>query len=318
MKRYLLISVIIAIVGVLIFYYFNSTKIITTKEEIKISPQSVTTTKEVFEPETTLNTPTEDIKFGEEPITSAVIEELNKRGLARNCASAQFPKGVDTSLDIGRGIAIAYWWDGEQQQNRQLKLPYEPETDFEGCSERAKMLLRHLQQTHDPQKSTERTQEEIKKVIEEKLQNNIERVEKMQATNPYWPYNVLGEKIYGQTYYARGFVFDEPKDGTREVDGKIMLSGAISYIKFVKQLKVIVERLGGGPGEKSVILYPKIPAFQKEVFIPIFSDGKFSGEIPLTLGLGNYALTVYVPIRKEPVSDDEIGIVMHVFVANIK
>lgn len=318
MKRYLLISVIIAIAGVLIFYYFKSTKIIKIEEEIKILPQSATTTTEVFEPKTTLNTPTEDIKFGQEPITSAAIEELIKRELARNCASAQFPKGVDTSLDIERGVATAYWWDGEHQQNKQLKLPYEPEIDFEGCSERAKVLLRHLQQTHEPQKYVMRTQEGIEKTVAEKLQKNIERAEEMQATNPFWPYNIVGERIYGLTYYARGFAFFEPKTDATEVSGKVRLSGAIDYPKFVQQLKVIVERLGGAPGERPVMLYPKIPDVQDEIFIPVASDGKFFTEIPLTLGPGNYALTVYAPIRKEPVSDDEIDIVIHIFVANIK
>jgi hypothetical protein len=68
-----------------------------------------------------------------------------------NCKSAQIPvTELDTTLDPERKIVIVRWWDGELQKNIELTLPYYPETDFEGCSESAKRVLKHIQQIPTP------------------------------------------------------------------------------------------------------------------------------------------------------------------------
>jgi len=76
--------------------------------------------------------------------------EINRTELAENCAmDIPREKIDDTFLDPENKIVTAWWWDGELQDNVSLKLPYTPETDFAGCSESAKELLRHIQKTQE-------------------------------------------------------------------------------------------------------------------------------------------------------------------------
>ena len=66
------------------------------------------------------------------------------------CRTAEIPKGADdTSLDSQNKIVNIYWWDGIRQQNNQIQLPYEPETGFANCSDSAKVVLKHIQQTYE-------------------------------------------------------------------------------------------------------------------------------------------------------------------------
>ena len=71
--------------------------------------------------------------------------------LYENCAKAEIPLiELDTTLDSEDKVAVIRWWDGQTQQNVELKLPYEQEIDFAGCSESAKRVLRHLQEIPRP------------------------------------------------------------------------------------------------------------------------------------------------------------------------
>ncbi|GEM_PF-1043497 len=58
----------------------------------------------------------------------------------------------DSVLDIERGTVTVYWWDGQLQDNVSLILPYQPETDFAGCSESVRDFLRHIQDTYEDNK----------------------------------------------------------------------------------------------------------------------------------------------------------------------
>lgn len=75
---------------------------------------------------------------------------INREILFENCAK-DIPREKidDTSLNQFEKIVTIWWWDDELQDNVSLKLPYEPENNFARCSESAKDLLRHLQETAD-------------------------------------------------------------------------------------------------------------------------------------------------------------------------
>lgn len=62
------------------------------------------------------------------------------------CAQIEIPKReLDTGVYPENKIARISWWDGKLQQNVTLYLPYEPEIEFNGCSETAKATLRDVQ-----------------------------------------------------------------------------------------------------------------------------------------------------------------------------
>lgn len=56
----------------------------------------------------------------------------------------------DTAVDTTSGLAVVRWTDKDGAYNV-VPLIYEPETDFAGCSESAKLILRHIQKTVIPQ-----------------------------------------------------------------------------------------------------------------------------------------------------------------------
>lgn len=75
---------------------------------------------------------------------------LPKEALRAICGFVEMPKTDDSSIDREKGIVKVYFTEYEPFQNRYLILPYEPETDFEECSESAKRFLRHLQEVSRP------------------------------------------------------------------------------------------------------------------------------------------------------------------------
>lgn len=75
-----------------------------------------------------------------------LTQESVQRQLEENCArDIPREKIDDSSFDPENKIVQTYWWDNEINDNVQLIIPYEPETDFAGCSESVKELLRHIQ-----------------------------------------------------------------------------------------------------------------------------------------------------------------------------
>lgn len=69
---------------------------------------------------------------------------LSKEALRAICAFVEIPRTDDSSLDPEKGEVIIWFSEYEPFQNRYFILPFEPETDFKGCSESAKIYLRHL------------------------------------------------------------------------------------------------------------------------------------------------------------------------------
>jgi len=66
--------------------------------------------------------------------------------LRKNCAQdIPLEKIDDVFFDPENKTVQFYWWDNEIENNIKLTVSYEPETDFAGCSESAKELLRHIQ-----------------------------------------------------------------------------------------------------------------------------------------------------------------------------
>lgn len=81
--------------------------------------------------------------------TIQLYHNLPKEALRALCSFVEIPRTDDSSLDPEKGMVTVWFTEYEPFQNRYLVLPYEPETDFEGCSESAKTYLRHLPNPYD-------------------------------------------------------------------------------------------------------------------------------------------------------------------------
>jgi len=78
-------------------------------------------------------------------VAPLVGTEYSRDVLRGNCMK-EIPRELidDSTADYENGVVMMYWWDGEAQENKSLTVPYEPETDFEGCSNSVKAFLEHL------------------------------------------------------------------------------------------------------------------------------------------------------------------------------
>lgn len=67
----------------------------------------------------------------------------------RTCATVNIPADVslDTFLDRANGSVEVRWRDHAIGDETVLLLPYDPTNDFPGCSESAKRVLRHVEET---------------------------------------------------------------------------------------------------------------------------------------------------------------------------
>lgn len=83
--------------------------------------------------------------------TYQLYHNLSKEDLRTLCGFVEMPQTDDSTLIREKGVVTVWFTEYEPFQNRYLILPYEPETDFEGCSESAKIYLRHL--PNDPDKN---------------------------------------------------------------------------------------------------------------------------------------------------------------------
>ncbi len=90
------------------------------------------------------------------PQSQEEIDEINRAGrlwfeenrtrLYENCAKFEIPSHSDDSgYDSIKKILTVFWRNGTLQQNMSIELPYEPETNFFGCSDSAKEILKNLQ-----------------------------------------------------------------------------------------------------------------------------------------------------------------------------
>lgn len=74
--------------------------------------------------------------------------------LQEACANASIPlTEVDTTLDREAGTVTARYLDGDT--DRTIVLPYEPESDFAGCSESARRVLEGVRSTDEVWTSAE-------------------------------------------------------------------------------------------------------------------------------------------------------------------
>lgn len=69
--------------------------------------------------------------------------------LSDNCANTIFPKDTEknTILDEEGGVVYVSWYENGQDVN--VKLPYQPNSGFFGCSEEVKGLLNHVKEVND-------------------------------------------------------------------------------------------------------------------------------------------------------------------------
>ncbi|PIQ80060.1 MAG: hypothetical protein COV79_02535 [Parcubacteria group bacterium CG11_big_fil_rev_8_21_14_0_20_41_14] len=79
-------------------------------------------------------------------IVAPIVGTAYSRTVLKENCTQDIPRELidDSTTDYEAGIVTMYWWDGEVQENKNLTVPYEPETDFAGCSESVKEFLRHL------------------------------------------------------------------------------------------------------------------------------------------------------------------------------
>lgn len=86
-------------------------------------------------------------------VTPAVADFGLKRELATNCANLSFSQGVErnTLLDPDNGIVYVQWSDKGNELN--IRIPYEPQNGFQGCSQEAKTLLSSVREAYEKQVS---------------------------------------------------------------------------------------------------------------------------------------------------------------------
>ena len=92
----------------------------------------------------TRNSSVEDAKSD-----TLIITSEDRAELLENCAKDVSKRVDDTAFDLENKIVTIWLWDEESQDSIALELPYEPETDFAGCSKSAKELLRHIQELNE-------------------------------------------------------------------------------------------------------------------------------------------------------------------------
>ena len=83
--------------------------------------------------------------------TMRFFHSLSLPALRAICAFWVMPPYDDSSLDVEKSTARVNWWAQASQENRYLLLPYEPDKEFEGCSESAKATLWHLRESYSKQ-----------------------------------------------------------------------------------------------------------------------------------------------------------------------
>jgi len=100
--------------------------------------------------DTDSKTRTDYIRFLHNVVAPLVGTEYSRNVLHKNCTQ-DIPRELvdDSTADYENGIVTMYWWDGTLQENKNLSVPYEPETDFAGCSQSVKEFLRHLPNPDD-------------------------------------------------------------------------------------------------------------------------------------------------------------------------
>ena len=78
-------------------------------------------------------------------------EGISRATLLENCANAEIPLTGErnTVYDSEKKTLEVSFWNGELQEDVLVMLPYEPETDFAGCSDSAKDILRHIQELNE-------------------------------------------------------------------------------------------------------------------------------------------------------------------------
>lgn len=81
--------------------------------------------------------------------TVQLYSNLSMSDLKKICAFVEMPQTDNSTIDPEQGIVRVYFNEYEPFQNRYLVLPYEPETDFAGCSESAKVWLEHIRAVDD-------------------------------------------------------------------------------------------------------------------------------------------------------------------------
>jgi len=84
-------------------------------------------------------------------VTPAVADSELKRELTTNCANLSFSQSTErnTLLDPDNGIVLVQWSDNGNR--RDTRIPYEPQSGFQGCSQEAKALLSHVREVYEKQ-----------------------------------------------------------------------------------------------------------------------------------------------------------------------
>jgi len=84
-------------------------------------------------------------------VVAPLVDTTYSRDVLHENCTQEIPRELidDSTTDYENKVVTMFWWDGEFQEDQSLSVPYEPEADFEGCSESVKEFLRHLPNPED-------------------------------------------------------------------------------------------------------------------------------------------------------------------------
>ncbi|NIR50142.1 hypothetical protein GWO43_16695, partial [candidate division KSB1 bacterium] len=99
-------------------------------------------------------------------VAPLVDTEYSRDVLRKNCARDISKRVDDASFDPENKIVTTWLWDEESQDSVAIALPYEPGTNFAGCSESAKELLRHIQRISDDDTAEQMDMDTINATVE--------------------------------------------------------------------------------------------------------------------------------------------------------
>jgi len=155
----IIIVIAVSIIAGFSVWFFNTTKKITTYEEcIKagwlIRSRSISDGLPLFpnKYECILWSGKSFVKEEKIPQPSdSPNTEYSRTELLEDCANAEIPLTGErnTVYDSKKKTLEVRFWNGELQEDVLVILPYEPETDFAGCSDSAKDILRHVQELNE-------------------------------------------------------------------------------------------------------------------------------------------------------------------------
>ena len=80
---------------------------------------------------------------------ATIADTYDRYKMQVNCATFQLPSAAEKHLflDPDKKVVVLTWYEGEKE--RKLDLPFNPEKNFSGCSQKAQEMLMHVKENND-------------------------------------------------------------------------------------------------------------------------------------------------------------------------